>query len=217
MVNLEDLSFQQEFPITAAIPNGLQGILVIYLDLGSHVSWNPNAVDVRAFFPVMALVLSPQPAALTLPDVVLFKNLLQLLVGSLSHYLFLMKSKLLAALQHVVVADRALHDSGNLRSIIQRKKLDQVLKIADCWYELPFTDKGKEAVQKAIDMGRDAREKTIYRIAFKSYFIYFIGSEDDIITKLDALPEAKEVKKQDKELKDAAPNMSEQTSPKLSD
>jgi hypothetical protein len=99
-------------------------------------------------------------------------------------------TKLHAALAHVVLADRQIHESGNLKSIIQDKVIEDVLELADCWYKLPFTNDGKEDVRKAIDMGRDAREKTIYRTHYNSYYIYFIGSESDISARLSALKDA---------------------------
>ena len=129
-----------------------------------------------------------------------------------------MRSKILAALQHIVLADRTIHDSGNLKTYIERKELKSVLEIADCWYNFPMSDKGREAIKMAIDMGRTAHEHTIYRVVIKDKtFIYFIGTEDSIIDKLDSIPDKKVEEKEQKALPKELQNMSDQTSPKLSD
>jgi hypothetical protein len=130
-----------------------------------------------------------------------------------------MRLKLLAALQHVVLADRTIHDSGNLKSIIEDKNLPDVLEIADVWYKLPFSDKGREAIQNAVNMGRDAREHTIYRVIIKdTTFIYFIGTEDQIVRKLEKLKDTHPEEEEEPETQqEEQVDMTEQTSPKMSD
>lgn len=99
-----------------------------------------------------------------------------------------MKSRhLIAALQRVV-ADRSIRESGNLKQYVLDRDLAAVLEIADGHYTLPINDKGKESSKLMIDLGRDAKEKSIHKVILPKDVIFFIGSEADVIRKLEEIP-----------------------------
>lgn len=96
---------------------------------------------------------------------------------------------LIAALAKIVEADNLLRDSGNLLHIVKQKNIEEVLKLADKYHELP-NPRYLETFEFGLELGRIAKQKLVFRVKYlPQYIIYFIGSEADIIRKLNELPD----------------------------
>jgi hypothetical protein len=98
--------------------------------------------------------------------------------------------KLITALKQVVEADTLLRDSGNLLHLCKQKNIKDVLNIADKYHELP-NPRYLETFELGLELGRIAKQKLVFRVKYiPDYIIYFMGSEADIIRRLNELPDA---------------------------
>jgi hypothetical protein len=99
-----------------------------------------------------------------------------------------MNHKVLLAALTKVIADDRLKKSGNILHYIQSRELEEVLKIADKWFELPH-NKPWDVFELGLELGRIAKQKPVMQTKLPNHMIYFIGTEAEVIKRLSEIPE----------------------------
>lgn len=90
--------------------------------------------------------------------------------------------------RHISLAYQ-LRESGNLKKHLMDVGIEDVLKVADAYYLK--SDEKKKIFTEGTELGRKAKQKTVYRTTLRDYVVYFIGTEADILRRLDDYLEAK--------------------------
>lgn len=93
-----------------------------------------------------------------------------------------MQTKLVTALIKVIAKD--IQTSGNLQSRLRDMEEEVRLEVADAAHASSGI-KPEEVFQIALDMGREIREKTVYGMEVDRHWYYFVGTENEIIQKLE--------------------------------
>lgn len=100
-------------------------------------------------------------------------------------------TKLVTALTKIIAKD--IQSSGNLETRLRDIEKESRMELADAAH--PNSDiKPEEIFQLALDMGREIRDKTVYGMEIEGHWYYFVGTENDIIQKLESYsPEGEEL------------------------
>ena len=98
------------------------------------------------------------------------------------------KKRLLSALYKIVADDKPFgHNfikSGNLLNRLREVGIDSAVELSDISYER--VAKEKEVVEKGYMLGRLNRtKKPVYRIEFAPYVLFYIGTEADVLRKIE--------------------------------
>ena len=80
-----------------------------------------------------------------------------------------------------------MRKSGNLKTKLSKMPIEDVLSIADAYYQ-KSGDKKPTIFHKGTDLRRVAKNKTVYFTELRDYVVYFIGTEADIVQRLDETP-----------------------------
>jgi len=97
-------------------------------------------------------------------------------------------TRLYAALKKVL--SYTLRESGNLKNRLSKMPIEDVLDLADSSY--PKSEKKQDIYTTGLNLGREAKQKIVYRIVLRDYVVYFIGSEADIIKRIEDYKTMKE-------------------------
>jgi len=90
--------------------------------------------------------------------------------------------------RHISLAYQ-LRESGNLKKHLVDMDIEDVLKVADAYYLK--RDEKKQIFTDGTELGRKAKQKTVYRTILRDHVVYFIGSEADILRRLSDFLEEK--------------------------
>ena len=93
-----------------------------------------------------------------------------------------MQIKLVTALTKIIAKD--IQTSGNLESRLRKMEEKIRLEVADAAHPSSGI-KPEEIFQIALDMGREIRQKPVYGIEIDRHWYYFVGTENQIIKKLE--------------------------------
>lgn len=96
------------------------------------------------------------------------------------------------------VVGMELKKSGNILHLLRSVDEDVAIKLADVSYSKKA--KEEEVFQKGIDFGLQFKNKnSFYRIVLNRYVVYFVGTEAEIVTRLNN--KLDEMKQQEDSLK----------------
>ena len=95
---------------------------------------------------------------------------------------------LLEVLSRLVLGNKIL-ESGNLENRIRELGDESSQQIADAYYEK--NEKPEIIFEVGVELGRKADDDTIYRIEVEDSRYFFIGTEADIIRKIEEKEEEK--------------------------
>jgi len=90
-------------------------------------------------------------------------------------------SQIIKALFKIIAKN--VQTSGNLDNQFRAMDPDMVLDLSDG--HVTKNAKAWEAFELGLDLGRDAKEKTIYRVDIGTDHYFFIGTEADILRKIE--------------------------------
>ena len=83
-----------------------------------------------------------------------------------------------------VLAEREIQTSGNIENRLRSMEHEDRLKISDGY--VPTSGlKTYDAYALGLDLGRDIREKTVYRVSIGTDHYFFVGKESEIIRKIE--------------------------------
>jgi len=83
-----------------------------------------------------------------------------------------------------MVLGKEVQTSGNIENRLRSMDTKQVMALADS--HVPETGmKTWQAFELGLDLGRDVREKTVYRASIDQDHFFFVGTEADIIRKIE--------------------------------
>lgn len=104
--------------------------------------------------------------------------------------------KLITALHRIIAKD--IQSSGNLENRLRDLEEESRQELADVFIDNNM--KPEEIFQKALDLGRDIREDTVYGMEIDGWWYYFVGTENDIIQKIESFsPSGEELDDEAKE------------------
>lgn len=85
---------------------------------------------------------------------------------------------------HKVLADKEVQTSGNLDNQFRSMEPEAVLELSDGHVAKNGVDSW-EAFELGLALGRDVKEKTVYRADINNDHYFFIGTEADILRKIE--------------------------------
>jgi hypothetical protein len=91
---------------------------------------------------------------------------------------------LVTALNKIIAKE--IQQSGNLENRLREIGEEARVKLADATHEIAGV-KPEEIFQIALDLGRDIRQKTVYGMEVDRMWYYFVGTENEIIQKLESV------------------------------
>jgi len=99
-----------------------------------------------------------------------------------------MDNKLISCLHRVIADDRPFGQnfikSGNILNKLKEIGMDAAIEIADSYYNR--TAKEKEVMERGYMLGRLNRtKKPVYKIEFPPNYMFFIGTEADVLRKIE--------------------------------
>lgn len=83
-----------------------------------------------------------------------------------------------------VLAEKDVQTSGNIDNQLRQMEPEQVMELSDGHVSKTGIDSW-EAFELGLALGRDVREKTVYRADIDRDHYFFIGNEADIIRKIE--------------------------------
>jgi len=107
------------------------------------------------------------------------------------------QSTLITALNKIVADYKEIQSSGNLQARLREMEPEAREELADATHESSGV-KPEVVFQLALDMGREIRQKPVYGIEVDRQWYYFVGTENDIIQKMEKVaPEVTDDKTQE--------------------
>ena len=79
---------------------------------------------------------------------------------------------------------KEVQTSGNLENRLRGMETEAVIELSDAHITKTGL-KTWEAFEVGLDLGRDVREKTVYRVDINDDHFFFVGTEADIIRKIE--------------------------------
>ena len=85
-----------------------------------------------------------------------------------------------------VTSEKEIQSSGNLKSKLQELEEEVREEIADAFHGISGF-KPEAIFQLGLDLGRDIRQKTVYGVEIDRVWYYFVGTENEIIQRIEAV------------------------------
>jgi len=83
---------------------------------------------------------------------------------------------------HRVLGVNLVRDSGNIKSQLEKLELSAAIKLADA----SFANSGKQQdiFLAGLELGREAKQKLVYKIKLRTHTLLFIGTEAEVFLKI---------------------------------
>lgn len=85
----------------------------------------------------------------------------------------------------VVSGNKDIQTSGNLEHQLRQFEIEVAIELADVSYPGKKKTDSEEGFVLGLELGREIRDKIVYMIDLDSDILYFVGTEADIIRKIE--------------------------------